>query len=262
MFAVRTTAPLRDNPYYKWGVESEGQCTWGVFYRCAECSFSPPCYWDRATKTGSYTNAKLWIENWREPWEVKGSDYKPVAGDIAVFDGEYGHVAFIERVDGKQCLISDWNRVAPLTYASDTWEYGTRLKGCGELIGYLHFPYETVETVDRNPNVNQIQTTDDSLRIRSLPSLSGEIVGHVQIGYYNVLSQRDADGYTWYEIAKDRWCANITVNYLPIADEDIIKELERYFNAMKQQITVLKDENTDLKKSFKEVYTISKKWAE
>ena len=107
----------------------------------------------------------------------------------------------------------------------------------GDLLGVLHYPYSPVSTVERNENVNQIETTDEQLRIRTAPSLTAEIVGHVQLGYYNVLSQTDADGYTWYEISKDRWCANITTNYLPAEQNDFVRQLEKFLNDTKAKIT-------------------------
>lgn len=260
MFTIRTTAPSYDNPYYPHGIPSEGQCTYGAFYRCAEVGFTPPCYMDRATRTGSYTNAKLWLENYREPWQVKGADYKPVAGDIAVFDGNYGHVVFIERMSGNTALISDWNRVAPLTYASDNWDVTGKLKGVGALKGYLHYPYESIDPVERNINVNQIQTTDDTLRIRTEPSLSGQIVGHVQLGYYNVLQTDKADGYTWYEISKDRWCADITVKYLPTADKEYIRQLEEFLNQTKAKINALEQQNEEMKADMKVIKKQAERW--
>lgn len=251
MFTPRTKPLEYGEQPWTWDVPSVYQCTWYCFGRALSL-FSAPCWWDRATQTGSYTNAKLWLENYRDPWVVKGTDYTPKAGDIAVFDGEYGHVQFMET----DTMYSEYSNGDPNSFRNGKFEKKPNL------LGFLHYPYSSVETVDRNPNVNQIQTTDDTLRIRTEPSLSGEVVGHVQIGFYNVLSQKENDGYIWYEIAKDRWCANVTVTYLPSDEDDIIKQIERYFNEMKQQVNVLKDENTELKKSFKEVYTISKKWAE
>ena len=251
MFTPRTKPVEYGEKPWTWDVPSVYQCTWYCFGRALSL-FSAPTWWDRATQTGSYTNAKLWLENYRDPWVVKGVDYTPKAGDIAVFDGEYGHVQFMET----DTMYSEYSNGDPNSFRNGKFEKKPNL------LGFLHYPYSSVETVDRNPNVNQIQTTDDTLRIRTEPSLSGEIVGHVQIGFYNVLSQKENDGYIWYEIAKDRWCANVTVTYLPSDEDDIIKQIERYFNEMKQQVNVLKDENTELKKSFKEVYTISKKWAE
>ena len=260
MFDIRTSAPTEGEQPYRWGVESEKQCTWGAYYRCIEAGESPCCFYDRATRSGSYTNAKLWLENYREPWQVKGADFKPSPGDIAVFDGNYGHVAFIERVDGKQCLISDWNRVAPLTYASDTWEYGTTLKGCGQLLGYLHFPYDTVSPIDRDESRNQIRTTDDSLRIRMSPSLSGEIVGHVSLGFYNVLDQINNDGYTWYKIAEERWCANETVEYLPGGQEDFVEEIKRWANSMIAQTKSKDKKIADLSADMDKINEIARRW--
>ena len=258
---IRTTPPIEGQPPYKWDVPSAKQCTWFCYFRTAENGQTFPCFFDRATRTGSYTNAKNWLENYREPWEVKGSDFKPSSGDIAVFTGDLGHVAYIEKVDGENALISDYNRVAPLTYASDTWKWGTRLQGCGDLIGYLHFPYNSVDPVERNTNVTQIQTTDDQLRIRTAPSLSAEIVGHVQLGYYNVLSEKDADGYTWYEISKDRWCANITTNYLPAEQNDFVRQLEDFLNTTRAKIKALETQNADMKSDMSNIKTIAERWS-
>lgn len=252
MFTPRTTPLTYGEEPWKWDVESVYQCTWYCFWRFYSVFKAYPTYWDRETQTGSYTNAKDWLKNYRDPVEVKGIDYTPVAGDIAVFDGNYGHVQFMET----DTMYSEYSNGDPNSFRNGKFEKKSNL------LGFLHYPYTTIEPVKRNPSVNQIQTTDNSLRIRTLPSLSGEIVGHVQIGFYNVLSQKENDGYIWYEIAKDRWCASVTVNYLPSDKDDIIEQIERYFNDMKQQVNGLKEQNSKMKKSFKEVYEISKEWAE
>ena len=128
-------------------------------------------------------------------------------------------------------------------------------------MGVLHYPYSPVSTVERNENVPQIETTDEQLRIRVAPSLDSEIVCHVQLGYYNELSQTDADGYTWYEIAKDRWCANITTNYLPSEENDFIKQLEKFLNDTKAKINALEDENKQMRADYTEVRNIAQRWA-
>lgn len=116
---------------------------------------------------------------------------------------------------------------------------------------------DNVRPVERNTNVNQIETTDDTLRIRTKPSLDGEIVGHVEIGYYNVLQKTEADNYTWYEIAKDRWCADVATKYLPASSDDVIRVIEEYFNGLKGEITKLTEENKSLKDKLKEIHRIS-----
>lgn len=260
MFKVRTTAPNKDNPYYYWGVPSEGQCTWGVYGRVKECGFVPCCWFDRSTQAGSYTNAKDWLENYRDPWEVKDASWKPVAGDVGVFTGNLGHVIFIERIEGNVALVSDWNRVAPLTYCSSKWNINEPFKGVGELLGYLHYPYNAVEPVERNENVDQIECTDDTLRIRTEPNLNGQIVGHVQIGFYNVLNRAESDGYTWYEIAKDRWCADITTKYLPKGDSDFVEEIRKWADNMVTTIKMKDEKIADMTKDMKTISDISKKW--
>jgi hypothetical protein len=114
---------------------------------------------------------------------------------------------------------------------------------------------DNVSPVERNTNVNQIQTTDEGLRIRTEPSLNGEIVGHVQVGYYNVLQTTEADGYVLYEIGANRWCADVSTIYLPKQD-DIIAQIQRYFDAMKSEVSNLTDENEKLKQKLNEIKAI------
>lgn len=249
MFKIRTTpVQVGTNPY-EWNIPSTYQCTWYAYYRALEVGFSAPCWWDRATHTGSYTNAKEWLKNFRDPWEIKGLDYQAVAGDIVVYDGQYGHVQFMET----DTMFSQYSNGIANSFRNGKLEEYSGIK-----LGYLHYPLNAVLPVERNTSVNQIQTTDISLRIRTKPSLSGEIVGYVQKGFYNVLDSKEADGYIWYKLAKDRWCANVSTIYLPSEDTDIIKEIERYFNSMKDNVNMLKDENNDLKDKMKEIHELSR----
>ena len=249
MFAPRTTPLTYGEQPWKWDIPSVYQCTWWCFWRFFQVHGIYPCYQDGETKTGSYNDANTWLENVREPVEVKGLDWTPVAGDIAVYDYDVdGHVLFFET----NTMTSEYRSGRP-----DSFRNATFGDFKGTLKGFLHCPYDPVLPVERNESVNQIQTTDTTLRIRVAPSLEAEIVGHVQLGYYNVLQQTEADGYTWYNIAKDRWCANITTNYLPSDSSDIIKELERYFDAMKSTIKTLTDERDQYKDIVKEVHKIT-----
>jgi len=247
---IRTTPVAEGTQPYRWDIPSIYQCTWFGYYRALENGFSAPTYWDRETKTGSYTNAKEWLKNWREPWEVKGLDYEPKAGDIAVFDGEYGHIQYMET----DTMYSEYRNGDPNSFRNGKFEKTSNL------LGFLHYPYEAVAPVERNQAVNQIQTTDTDLRIRTKPSLKGDVVGYVQLGYYNVLQTKEADGYLWYCISKDRWCADVSVKYLPSDDTDIINEIERYFNSMKSKVNDLTDQNQDLKRDMGDISDIAKRW--
>lgn len=236
----RTTKVERGTKPYNWSPDctSIWQCTWFAFYSALEEGKTAPCYWDRPTKTGSYTDAKDWPENFREPWEVhKESGYQPVPGDRAIFDGTHGHVIVIIDNNNGLCTCTEYRSGNEDSFRVFTWEAGTAYTGA--LIGYLHWPYsDGPELVDRNTSIDQLQCSDDTVRIRDAASLDGNIVGHVitsEDKYYNVLSHVKADGYTWYEIGKGMFCANIGTTFLP-AEEDIIRELEEYFKTLKKTI--------------------------
>ena len=247
MFKIRTEPVLAGTKPYLWNIPSVYQCTWYCYYRALECGFTAPCYWDRATRTGSYTNAKEWLANFREPWEVKTADYKPVAGDIAVYDGECGHVILCET----DVMTTEYRSGNP-----DSFNVGKIGDYKGTLLGYLHYPYEVLQPVDRDTHFDQIECYDEALRIRSKPSLDGEIVGHVSLGYYNVLQKKEADGYTWYKLATDRWCANVETKFFP-KEEDIIGEIERYFNAMQDNVKHLTEDRDKYKSIVSEVHKLT-----
>lgn len=253
MFKPRTSPVEVGTVPYNWTAESIYQCTWYAYYRALEVGFSAPCWWDRATKTGSYTNAVDWLVEYRDPWvPITDPSYVPCAGDIAVYDyAELGHVIFLETAT----MTSEYR-----AGREDSFRNAKLGDFKGKLLGFLHYPFNSVLPVERNEKVNQIQTTDETLRIRTEPSLAAEIVGHVQIGYYNVLDQKDNDGYTWYEIEKDRWCANITVNYLPSSDTDFIRQLEKFLNDTKAKINTLESENKHMREDYKQIKNIAERW--
>lgn len=252
MFTPRTTPVIEGEQPFAWNVPSVYQCTWFCFFEGVRYA-SEPTWWDRATETGSYTNAKEWLLNYRDPWiPITDPDYKPVQGDILVYgDGEYGHVIFCET----DVMTAEYRSGDP-----DSFRVAKVGDFNGTLLGVLHYPYSPVTPVERNPEVDQIQTTDESLRIRTKPSLEGEIVGHVQLGYYNVLQSKENDGYKWYEIARDRWCANITTEFLPKDNDNFVKEFEEFLDRTKKRIKSLEDENSELKDDMHHIEEITEKW--
>lgn len=146
MWNIRTSAPSSGTNPYNWSDPNKYQCTWYSYYRVMEGSgrSEPPCWFDKASGTPGYTNAKLWLDESRSPWQVKSTSYIPQAGDIAVFTGNYGHCMVIEsKIDNDHFYISDYNMVQPETFFYGQWTRGSRRSGyisSGDLIGYLHNP--------------------------------------------------------------------------------------------------------------------------
>lgn len=261
MFAPRTEPIKYGEGPWAWDVDSVYQCTWYCFWRFFQVHGIYPTYQNRATKSGSYNNANTWPINYRDPVEFKGKDYTPVAGDIVIYDwSTYGHVVFMET----DTMTSEYRNGDP-----NSFRFAKLGSFNGEILGYLHCPYDPINPVERNANVDQIQTTDTDLRIRLKPNLDADIVGHVQIGFYNVLDKKDAtvedkgkvDGLKcWYKLAKDRWCANVTTNYFAADEDDFMKEIERVWNQTKAKINSLEDENKEMKEDMKNISSITERW--
>lgn len=143
---IRTSAPTGEPYYFPSG--SKGQCTWYAYYRVQEIFGVGvyPCY-RNAQKGQGFNNAKKWIDFRREDWIETQTC---VAGDIAVFDGNYGHVVVVEKVNGDgTALISQYNLDIKEGFSNATWKIGERLKGkiasTGNFMGFLHYIKNTQE---------------------------------------------------------------------------------------------------------------------
>lgn len=141
----RTSAPPYGTPPYDWNAQSRGQCTWYAYWRVQEEGYSPPCWYSGSGSSGSgyYTNAALWLQHYRTPWEVKGPGYQPVAGDLAVFTTRdpAGHVCVIESITSStMAKISDYNINLDESFSYRDWRIGGGIGSTGVLIGYLHYP--------------------------------------------------------------------------------------------------------------------------
>ena len=152
----RTSAPTDGTEPYDWDSGSLYQCTWYAYWRVQEGGgYTPPCWYSGSgsTGTGLYTNAKDWLDHYRSPWEVKGLNYSPVAGDIIVFTGTYGHVVVVEKVNSNNTLtITDYNLIAgDEEFGRKTdYTYGDTISGpvwtTGACVGALHYPSSTPPT--------------------------------------------------------------------------------------------------------------------
>ena len=193
---------------------------------------------------------------------INGSYYTGEHG-VAVYNGSYDTRPFQTLQELSNFMVNN--------YPERMYHYWTlekEISMVGHQPRYILVRPKTLSPVEEDSSVNQIECTDNTLRIRLEPSLNGEIVGHVSIGFYNVENVKSASSEDmerepglkcWYEIAKDRWCANVTTIYHEAMD-DPIKELQKYFDGLKRTITQLSKENTDLKADMKIIREVAEKW--
>lgn len=139
-------------------------------------------------------------------------------GDVCIW--EYGHIALFDNWDGNKC-----------------WYFSQNPNPCQVMVinaGGLHAfrlkeeKPKITPNVERNENINQVYVNVSELRVRTTPSLNGDILGFASIGYYNVLEQTEADNYTWFKIDNDNWIAYSPEweDYYPIQEDDYKKLYE------------------------------------
>lgn len=172
-----------------------------------------------ARSTLGFGNAKTWFN--QSPLK-KGNEIR--TGSIACFNGNYGHVAFVERkIDNNHALISEsqydadkslrnykyWNkRIVELEVGKAT------LTGVGELQGFLYLDID-----DARVGNGKVEITEDYVNVRSEPNGHLVLAGcYCPMGIYNYYQRKNVDGYNWYEIDLGCWVREGT--WLKVLEED------------------------------------------
>ena len=196
-------------------------CTTYAMMRANELLESDARLKDIARKGSvGFSNAKYWFTQTGYP---TGSEIK--TGSIAVFDGNCGHVAIVERkVDDTHAIISESNydddkslrnykffrsRQVELVVGKAT------LAGVGKLLGFIYLSPND-KRVSRDTSKDQIEVFSQKLNVRKTPN--GELFStglYCPIGIYNIMSTKKDGNYTWYKLDDDMWVAGVadTVTY-------------------------------------------------
>ena len=225
-------------------------------------------------KKGVHDGIDLVNEGYTNGWITAHSDGEVIENriDCTGFEdgGSYGNFVFIRHKDGYYTLY------AHLKYGTVKVNVGDYVEK-GQILGYqgatgtaygthLHWevrspyndkidptpyldanlPYDIPITspVERDTEKDQVEVLYNDLRVRTTPSLNGEILGFAEIGYYNVFESAEADGYTWYKIADDNWIAysDEWAKYYPADDYKKLYEEQLEKNKLLEtEINVLKD---------------------
>ena len=237
-------------------------CTMYCYCRGFEAMEATSCIpWVRPQ--GGFGNAKTWYST---TTLAKGSTLK--TGSVAVFDGNYGHVAFVERkIDATHAIISESN------YDDDkslrNWKYWQKrevelvvgkstLSGIGPLIGFIYLPINDIR-VNRDKSKEQVLVKESSVRVRK--TANGKVYDglYCPLGYYNVLKYVDKGSYKWAKLAENYFIAVYdNANNCPVSWAvmyNITEEDQETIADLKKQITTLKSENKTLSSLIKTIKT-------
>lgn len=135
-----------------------------------------------------------------------------IAGDVCIWTGGDGHIAVFDY----------WDEAGQCNYFFSQDPYINKPCGIRKCVldgihafrrkGETPTPPEPTPVitpnVPRDEYMNQIEVKVPELRVRSTPGLSGEIIGHAGVGFYNYFETKaDIDGYGWYRISDSNWIA-------------------------------------------------------
>lgn len=158
----------------------------------------------------------------------------PKLNAIMVWEGKgdrKGHVMTVTTIKANGDVIGTGSDYGGAKFYTRTY---TKSSGYGINSNYifkgfiycpLEFAYTVGDPVERDTKKNQVKISITNLRVRSLPSLEGIVEGYANPGIYTLdplkKNRVTADGYTWYLIGPDMWCAGVNgVEFLPKQKED------------------------------------------
>lgn len=240
-------------------------CTMYCYCRGYEAMEATKAFaWVRSS--GGFGNAKEWFATTTLPKGYELRDHS-----IAVFDGNFGHVAFIERrIDSTHALITESNYDSNKSLRN--WKYWQKrvvelivgkatLSGIGNLIGFIYLPVND-KRVLRDTSLNQIQITEEFVNVRK--SANGERYQGLFCpqGIYNVLAFKDAGNYKWAKLDTDSWVAiwdninNCKVSWATIyeiEEDKTIKELKAQIKELSTENKALTNKLNDVKRQLNEI---------
>lgn len=193
--------------------------------------------------------------------------------NASFYTGEHGRSVYNGKYDTRDSFstlkeVSDFMVSKYPSRFYHCWDLAKESSAVGGAPEHILVLPDTVQTVPRNENVNQVETTDTDLRIRVAPSVDATIKGHVMEGYYNVLDKVEASAEDkavepnlkwWYKISKDAWIGDVTTIYLPAEEFDIIEIIKDYTKRLNDLVKKTTDENRALKDTLAEIHKLSGK---
>lgn len=232
VFKPRTTRPEKGNKYYirkanggyspcKEGKPLDKNCN--VLANCTSYCIgrfnestnqNAITYWAPMNAENFYAMAYKWgLETGQEP--RLGAIICWSGGEPAKPDDGKGHVASVEEIysDGSILLSeSGYNsyifRTRKINNKNGNWGASSKYK----FQGFIYNPniIQKTKPVERNTELNQLEIIKNKLRIRTEPSLQADILGFADLGYYNDLETKEADGYIWHKVADNNWLAEVS----------------------------------------------------
>lgn len=166
-------------------------------------------------------NAKDFYKDAKRLGLETGSEVRE--GAIMCWSGGLGHVAICDAVlpdNSIEIAESNYNGAEykhfKMTNQNGRWGMSSAYTFMGCIYNPSIKAVSLPEPVSRDISRNQIQVVKPSLRCRTWPNLTANIIGFAPKGIYNSLETKEAEGYTWHRIGDFQWTAEVQESAIPL----------------------------------------------
>ena len=150
---------------------------------------------------------------------------------VSVYGGTYDTRPFISLEQLSDFMTENY----PFRFYHECslYEEAQRVGGMPE---YILVAPEKVKPVERDPSRDQIEVLTNEQNIRDNDN---NIVGVAQSGFYNVLGTKEANGYIWYMVEKNRYIAGVKGRVVFLSGD--YESLKRENEILKEKIRRIKE---------------------
>lgn len=156
---------------------------------------------------------------------MEGTDGNATGNHFHITANIGKYYGLLQNNNGKWCWTYEKSLLPNEAFYLDK-DY-TNIKNANKY-SFNEVPKEIVKVgtpVERDTSKDQVQVIVPELNVRNKPNTNGTKLGFANIGFYDIINSSEANGYTWYEIEKEKWIAGKETTWtLYFPKEKIIEE--------------------------------------
>lgn len=151
-----------------------------------------------------YPVAKEWFGSW-----LFNKGQTPKVGAIACWDGEYGHVAYVEKVNDDGSITVSQSNAFGVKWELKTYlcQKGQITEGAGLVFqGYCYNP-KPIDNRLSEVAGDCVEVIGDLVRARKSPNGEAYAGRYIPHGIFKVHEMKSEGGFTWVRLDDDVWMA-------------------------------------------------------
>ena len=211
-------------------VKAHGDYSWITTYYANQCTWYA-C--GRVNEVLGINIDKHWGDAWQWAQSARNAgytvDYNPAPNTVAVWPQgqygsvyQYGHVAFVESVNGNSMYITEYNYYNPLAFGSVTCST-TDSRGYGGKPQFIHFGDTEKPTINEIA-IDPTKVTDDTIQVKVKVSDNVGVTG-VKFRIWRSYSHSDSGTAKWgtYNSSTGYWEVTFNESDIKVMDNNLCR---------------------------------------